>query len=173
MSRFPLLLLLFASAAQAGWKAQVFQDDSDSTEDHASITFAAAPQYGLPTLKDAITELENSGHIDNLKIVILYGGRVEPSFQREVFEQLREHAPQELAIALESDGGTYENPKLKPLHRVFDDVVLQTATIEAIDEQLAFIGKRVSGASHEKLSFRKTGEQPEIHFFLYLEVESI
>ncbi|MDJ0919363.1 MAG: hypothetical protein QNJ05_16515 [Woeseiaceae bacterium] len=173
MSRFPLLFLLLVSTAQAGWKTHVSQDDSDSTEIRASIAFAASPQFGLPTLQDAIAELEDDGHIDHIKGVVLFGGHVEPSFQREVFEQLREHAPQLLAIALESGGGTYENPKLKPLHRVFDQVVLQTATVEAIDKQLAAIGKRVSGASHEKLWFRKTEEPLEVHFFLYLSVEDI
>ena len=173
MSRFPLLFLLLASAAQAGWKTHVSQDDSDSIPDGAVIFYAAATQFGLPTLQDAITELEDNGHIDRLNGLTLYGQHVEPSFQREVIEKLREHAPQELAIALESGGGTYDNPKLKPLHRVFDEVILQTATVEAINEQLAAIGKRVSGASHEKLSFRKTEEPLEIHFFLYLGVEDI
>ena len=106
-------------------------------------------------------------------MVILFGQHVEPSFQREVIEKLGEHAPQELAIALESGGGTYENPKLDPLHRIFDEVVLQTETVLAIDEQLAVIGKRVSGASHEKLVFRKTEEPLAIHFFLYLDLDSI
>ena len=54
MSRFPLLFLLLASAAQAGWKTHVFPDDSDSMPDRASIANATVPQFGLPTLQDAI-----------------------------------------------------------------------------------------------------------------------
>ena len=171
MSRIPLLFLLIAVGAQAGWKPKVSHDESGSLPDRVSIFYASGPNFGLPTLKDALTELADSGHIDNLGGIILYGGRVDPSFQREVIEMLQKHAPQELAIALEAGGGTYENPVLEPLHTVFDEFVLQTATVKAINEQLAAIGKRVSRASHEKLAFRRTEEPIEIHFFLYLGVE--
>ena len=169
--RFVTLVLVFVSAAHAGWEPNVFSSDSPLSPTRASISYAAAPQYGLATLSAALEKLQEDGHIDHLGTIVLYGGQVDPEFQQQVINKLKEYAPREFEIASTSGGATYANPALDPLHKVFDEIVLDTATVAAIDDQLNAVGKRVSSASHEKLSFRGDGERLSIHFFLYLVVE--
>ena len=173
MTRLVTLLLLGVPTAHAGWKTHVASIDSSISPGRASLSYAASPQFGLATFAEAIDKLELGGHIDRLEIIVLYGGEVDPEFQREVIEKLKEHAPREFVTAKDSERGTYEDPDLRLLHRVFDEVILETSTVGRINNQLGAVGKRISAASHEKLSFRKNEEQLTIHFFLYLSVENL
>ena len=172
MSRIPLLILLFASAAQAGWKTHVNASDSDFKPGRASIRYAAAPEFGLPTFQDAINQLRGGGHINRLEMVVLHGQVVEPHFQKEVIEALEEHAPHEFAEAKDSAGNVH-NPKLVGLREVFNEVVLRTPTVKQLDTELRSVGRRVSDASHEKLTLIRDGGDLKIFFFLYLSVEAI
>lgn len=172
MSRFPLLILLLASAAHAGWKTHVFPDDSNFDPGRASISYTAEPEYGLPTIEDAIRQLEDDGHIDRLEMIFLHGHVVDPMFQKEVIEALEEYAPEEFAEAKNS-AGNVNNPKLLGLNEVLDEVVLTTPTIKALDAKLRGIGRRISDASHEKLVLIKNEDELKILFFLYLSVEAV
>ena len=170
MTRICVLLILSFSTAHGGWETYVTPPDSSLIPVRASIRYAATPDYGLPTLAEALTKLRRQGHHSRLEVIVVNGGH-DADFQREIIEKLQKTVPRELAIALNSGGSTYENPELMPIHEAFDAAVLETATVREINKQLAAVGKRITGASHEKLSFRYLENELVVLFFLYLDVK--
>ena len=144
--------------------------DASLSPGRASIRYASAPDFGVPTLAEALDELRQEGGLSRLEVIIVNGG-FDADFQREIMEKLREAVPWELGIALDPGGSTYANPELEPIHPAFDEVILETDTIRNISQQLAAIGKRISAVSHEKLSFRYLENDLVVMFFLYLAIE--
>ena len=172
MSRFPLLALFVTFTAQAGWKTHVVPGDSNGMPARATIQYAADAEFGLPAFQDAITQLTDGGYLDRLQMIVLHGQSVEPHFQQEVIEALEEYAPDEFAEAKDSAGNMH-NPKVIQLKKVFDEIVLRTPTVDRLDAELRSVGRRISGASHEKLGLSKDDGGLTIFFFLYRDVEAI
>lgn len=157
------------SLAHAGWEPDVLTHESTAAPG-ASIRYSSEPSFGLPTLADALSELEKAGHLANLDVVIVNGGG-DADFDQQIIDKLQEAAPNEFALALESGGGTYGDPQLEPIHAAFDRVVLETTKVRNIATTLGTYGKRISSVSHEKLFFRHVNDRLVVIFFLYLGVE--
>lgn len=164
-----ILLLLFSTAAVADWKVSVKPEDSSWLPGKAFIKYLPDDQEGLDSFSDALTTLKESGQAEHLHSIILHGLVRNPVFQEELRAELNRLAPEQLAEA-ESSSGNMHNPKLVPLNKILDEVVLAMPMIRSFDSELASVGLRIEGASHEKLFFWSREGGTDISFMLWLSI---
>jgi len=168
MRTFSLILfLLFSTVAFADWEVSVNPEDSSWLPGKAFIKYLPDDQEGLESFSDALTALEQSGRADHLHSIILHGLVRNPTFQKELRAELNRLAPEQLAEA-ERSSGNMHNPKLVPLNKILDEVVLAMPMIQGFDSELASVGLRIDGASHEKLFFWRREGGTDISFMLWL-----
>ncbi len=164
-----ILLLLFSTVAAADWKVSVNPEDSSWLPGKAFIKYLPDDQEGLKSFGDALAALKQSGRADHLHSIILHGLVRNPAFQKELRAELNRLAPEQLVEA-ERSSGNMHNPKLVPLNKVLDEVVLAVPMIRDFDSELASVGLRVEGASHEKLFFWRREGATDISFMLWLSI---
>ncbi len=166
-----LLLVLCGSTAQADWETHVAPEDSRFMPGRASIQYK--PNDGdIPTFGEAIDDLRKAGRLDRLEMITIHGAVLEPEFQAELIEALETHAPQEFAEARAS-AGNINNPAMRPLGAVFNDVVFEMPMVQRLDAELRGAGRTIHRISHEKLwLFERDGELI-VMAMLWLSVEPV
>lgn len=162
-----VLLLLISSTAFADWEVSVNPEDSSWLPGKAFIKYLPDDKEGFESFGDALIALEQSGHAEHLHSIILHGLVRNPAFQKELREALNRSAAKQLAEA-EGSSGNMHNPKLVPLNKVLDEVVLGMPIIQGFNSELASFGLRIDGASHEKLFLWRHEDRTDISFTLWL-----
>lgn len=165
------LFLLCGPIAHANWETDVAPDDSPYAPGRASIQYN--PYNGdIPTFREALAHLRETGHLDRLEMITIHGATIEPQFQHELIEALEAHVPEEFAEARASSGNMH-NPALRALNDVIDDVVLRMPTVQQMDAELKEAGRQISRVSHEKLALFDRDGELFVMIMLWLSVEGI
>lgn len=166
-----LLLLILGSFAHANWEVRIASEDFSYAPGRASIQYK--PIDGdIATFGEAIDHLRETGHLDRLEVITIFGGAMRPPFQSELIETLERLAPEEFAEARASSGNP-NNPAMDSLRAVFNDVVFEMPTVRRLDAELRDAGRTIDHVSHEKLWLTERDGELFIIVMIWLSVEPV
>jgi hypothetical protein len=141
-----------------GWKSYVRDDQSASILETKDGTYS---------LSEAIASVHQDVW---LKYFRVFASNRHPEFQREIHEYLALNYPIEHQEALASAGNMH-NPKVTALRDAFEEAILASSLVGAINSDLEQRCERITSVSYEKFMISGGEEQPEYLALIWLSTD--